>query len=98
MIIMKLISLQSAVWVVSSATTLITQLLSRYEETDSTDLQTRSLLAQCIQILRVFSGFISSEQLNEINEHPIPNIDIQELTPLDILSNVALQTSMEDNL
>lgn len=95
----RLISLQSATWAVASATGLISQLLDRFDQTASDDYSQRSLLAQCIQMLRIFSNFISDEQLSEINENPLADLETLPMS-LDILAGVASQElfDMEDNV
>lgn len=96
MIILRLISLQSAVWCVSAATSLITQLLSRFDECQPDNYSDRALLSQCITMLRIFSNFISDEQLSEINENPL--VDIEDFTSLNILADVASRDFMEDQV
>lgn len=96
MIIFRLITLQSAVWAVSAATSLINQLLNRFDEAAPDDYQDRALLSQCITMLRIFSNFISDEQLSEINENPLE--DIEDFTSLNILADVASRDFMEDNI
>lgn len=84
---MKLISLTSATWIVSSATTLITSLLVMFDE--GTPRQ-RVVLGQAITLLRVFSSFIVQEQQSIIDDE-ITDLDFSMLENGDLhgLADVA---------
>lgn len=88
----KLISLQTACWAVTSATTLLTSLLPMY---DRANIQDKMILGQVITLLRCFSSFIKTEQESLINEQiqDFP-MDIEEGN-LNTLADIATIFSQE---
>lgn len=72
----KLISLSTAVWAVSAATSLISNLIELHDR-ETSSMSDKLILGQVITLLRCFSSFIKTEQESLINE------TIQDF-PLDI--------------
>lgn len=91
-----LITMKSARWVLSSATGLISLLLTKYD--DTSDINLKGLLGQTINIMRVMSSFIASEQLSYINDVLETDIEMGMQPDIDMLSDIAtLHKHFEDS-
>lgn len=82
-----LITLKSAKWILSSSTSLISLLLSKYDQTSEINL--KGLLGQTINILRVMTSFIASEQLSYISDNLETDIEMGLQTDIDMLADIA---------
>ncbi len=90
-----LITVKSAKWVLSSATSLISLLLTKYD--DTSDINLKGLLGQTINILRVMSSFIASEQLSYINDVIENDIEMGQ-SGIDMMADIAtLQKHFEES-